>query len=182
MEVWILRLDHRLIRDARTSTHLLLVARAFGASGILYTGRVDKALEEKVQKIVDDWGGSFNIEYRKDWKNTVKEWKGNGGEIIHLTMYGLPIQKVIEKLRLSRKPKLVVVGGAKVPSAVYELANWNISITSQPHSEIAALGVFLHEFFEGKELMKHFEGAKLKIVPQKQGKKIVADDGILNND
>ena len=176
MEVWILRLDHRLMRDSRTSTHLLLVARAFGASGMLYTGRADKVLEERIQKVVDDWGGSFNMKYCNDWKNAVKEWKCNGGEIIHLTMYGLPIQKIIEKIRLSRKPKLVVVGGAKVPSEIYELANWNVSITSQPHSEIAALSVFLHEFFEGKELIKHFDGAKMKIVPQKQGKKIIVDD------
>jgi len=164
------------MRDSRTSTHLLLVARAFGASGMLYSGRADKALEERIQKVVDDWGGSFNMEYCNDWKNAVKEWKGNGGEIIHLTMYGLPIQKIIEKIRLSRKPKLIVVGGAKVPSEIYELANWNVSITSQPHSEIAALSVFLHEFFEGKELIKHFDGAKMKIVPQKQGKKIIVDD------
>jgi tRNA (cytidine56-2'-O)-methyltransferase len=175
MEVRILRLDHRIIRDSRTSTHLLLVARAFGANGVLYTGRVDKALEERVKKVVDDWGGSFKMKFCNDWKSAVKEWKGKGGEIIHLTMYGLPIHKVIEKIRLSQKPKLVVVGGAKVPSEMYELANWNVSITSQPHSEIAALSVFLHEFFEGKELIKDFDGAKLKIVPQKQGKKIIED-------
>ena len=164
------------MRDSRTSTHLLLVARAFGANGVLYTGRVDKALEERVQKVVDDWGGSFKMEYCNDWKSAVKEWRSNGGEIIHLTMYGLPIQKVIERIRLSPKPKLVVVGGSKVPSEMYELANWNISITSQPHSEIAALSVFLHEFFEGKELIKHFDRAKMKIVPQKQGKKIIVED------
>jgi len=164
------------MRDSRTSTHLLLVARAFGANGVLYTGRVDKALEERVQKVKDDWGGSFKMEYCNDWKSAVKEWRSNGGEIIHLTMYGLPIQKVIERIRLSPKPKLVVVGGSKVPSEMYELANWNISITSQPHSEIAALSVFLHEFFEGKELIKHFDRAKMKIVPQKQGKKIIVED------
>jgi len=178
MTVWILRLGHRLIRDSRTSTHLLLVARAFGANKVLYTGRVDKALEEKVQNIVDDWGGSFSIEYCSDWKIAVKEWKIKGGEIIHLTMYGLPIQKFIKKIRLSKKPKLVVVGGSKVPSEIYEIANWNISITSQPHSEIAALSVFLHEFFEGKELIKSFDGAKMKIKPQKRGKKIITNDEV----
>lgn len=164
------------MRDSRTSTHLLLVARAFGADEVLYTGRVDKALEERVKKVVDDWGGSFKMKFCNDWKSAVKGWRGKGGEIIHLTMYGLPIQKVIEKIRLSQKPKLVVVGGAKVPSEMYELANWNVSITSQPHSEVAALSVFLHEFFKGKELIKHFDGAKMKIVPQKQGKKIIVED------
>ncbi len=178
MKVWILRLDHRLIRDSRTSTHLLLVARAFGANKMLYTGRVDKALEERVKNVVDNWGGSFSIKYCSDWKIAVKEWKIKGGEIIHLTMYGLPLQKVIEKIRLSKKSKLVVVGGSKVPSEIYEIADWNISITSQPHSEIAALSVFLHEFFEGKELIKNFDRAKMKIIPQKRGKKIITDDEI----
>lgn len=164
------------MRDSRTSTHLFLVARAFGANGVLYTGRVDKALEERIQKVVDDWGGSFKLEHCNDWKSAVKEWKGNGGEIIHLTMYGLPLQKVIGRIRLSQKPKLVVVGGTKVPSEMYELANWNVSIISQPHSEIAALSVFLHEFFEGKELNRPFDRAKMKIAPQKQGKKIIVED------
>ena len=65
----------------------------------------------------------------------------------------------------------MVVGGAKVPGEVYGLANWNVSVTSQPHSEVSALAVFLHELFEAQELDRVFEGARLSITPQDRGKR-----------
>ncbi|NIS35916.1 MAG: tRNA (cytidine(56)-2'-O)-methyltransferase, partial [Actinobacteria bacterium] len=40
-------------------------------------------------------------------------------------------------------PLLVVVGAAKVSFDVYEAADWNVAVTNQPHSEVAALAVFL---------------------------------------
>ena len=64
-----------------------------------------------------------------------------------------------------------MIGGEKVPGEVYGLADYNIAVTNQPHSEVAALAVFLHEYFSGKELDKKFRG-RLKIVPQAAGKKI----------
>jgi predicted SpoU family rRNA methylase len=36
---------------------------------------------------------------------------------------------------------------------------------------VAALAIFLHEYFAGRELRKRFDG-RLKIVPQEFGKKI----------
>ena len=66
-----------------------------------------------------------------------------------------------------------ILGGAKVSRAVYDIADWNISITSQPHSEISALSVFLHILFQGAELEKNYENARIYIVPQRHGKKIV---------
>jgi tRNA (cytidine56-2'-O)-methyltransferase len=68
--------------------------------------------------------------------------------------------------------KLVVVGGTKVPGGVYGLADWNVSVTSQPHSEVSALAVFLHEFFGGRELGGVFEGARLRVSPQERGKRV----------
>ena len=41
------------------------------------------------------------------------------------------------------KPAVVVVGGTKVPSEVFHLSDYNISVGNQPHSEVAALAVFL---------------------------------------
>jgi len=38
---------------------------------------------------------------------------------------------------------MIIVGGAKVPAIVYEFADWNVAIASQPYSEISALSVFL---------------------------------------
>jgi len=173
MEVWVLRLRHRLIRDSRITTHLMLVARAFGARGVFYSGRRDETLERRMGEFVEDWGGPFDVEYREDWKRVVREWKEGGGEAIHLTMYGLPMQDVIKSIRASKGDKLVVVGGAKVPGEVYKLVDWNVAVTSQPHSEVGALGVFLHEFFEGKELSRQFDNARLRVVPQERGKKII---------
>jgi len=88
-------------------------------------------------------------------------------------MYGLPIQSVISPIRESSKDKLVIVGGAKVPGEVFQEADWNVSVTSQPHSEISALCIFLHELFEGRELSRTFEDAKMEIVPQARGKMVI---------
>ena len=113
------------------------------------------------------------MEYVQDWRRVVKEWREDGGEVVHLTVYGLPLQDIIEQVIASPKDKLVLVGGAKVPGAAYELADWNVSVTSQPHSEVSALSVFLHELFEGRELSREFEKAGIRAVPQAKGKKIV---------
>jgi len=61
----------------------------------------------------------------------------------------------------------------KVPTEVYQLADYNIGVTSQPHSEVAALAIFLHEYAEGKELEKEFGDAKIRIIPQAKTKKVV---------
>jgi tRNA (cytidine56-2'-O)-methyltransferase len=86
-------------------------------------------------------------------------------------MYGLPLQNVISSIKSNSEDKIVVVGGTKVSQELYHLADWNIAVTSQPHSEVSALAVFLHEIFEGKELNGRYQDAKLKIIPQEKGKK-----------
>ena len=69
----------------------------------------------------------------------------------------------------------MIVGSQKVPSEFYsaEVSDFNVAVGNQPHSECAALAIFLDRFFEGETLGKPFENAKLKIVPQERGKKIV---------
>ena len=133
MQVKVLRLDHRRVRDARITTHVCLTARALGSSGVFLSGDHDKKLMENVQDVVKRWGGNFQVEYRKGWQNILDEWKKGGGEIVHLTMYGEPVQEVTPKIRASNKDKLVVVGGSRVPSQVYQEADWNVSVTTQPH-------------------------------------------------
>jgi tRNA (cytidine56-2'-O)-methyltransferase len=165
----ILRLGHRPSRDKRISTHLLLAARAFGAHDAVYTGIKDVALEESISKVVQEWGGDFSVGYSGSWKKVTNAWKGR---IIHLTMYGLPVEDVIAEIKADRFPKLIVVGGAKVPSEIYGVADWNVAVTNQPHSEVSALALFLHELHGGKELSLKFPGAKLTIVPQAKMKKI----------
>lgn len=169
MKVTVLRLGHRPERDKRLSTHLLLAARAFGADDAVYAGTRDPRLEESVRGIVEEWGGGFTVEYTENWRRVVRGWEG---DVVHLTMYGLPVQDTVPEIRDSPRAKLVVVGGPKVPRDVYDAATWNVSVTTQPHSEVSALAVFLHMLHEGSELGKSFEGARLRVMPKSRGKHV----------
>jgi tRNA (cytidine56-2'-O)-methyltransferase len=169
MSITVLRLGHRPQRDKRLSTHLLLAARAFGANNAIYTGIKDDSLESSIEGVVDNWGGDFKLEYSETWRSQVKEWPG---KVIHLTMYGESVQDVIEDIKITSEAKLVVVGGAKVPGELYALADWNVAVTDQPHSEVSALAVFLHLLLEGKEYSRIFDGAKLRVKPMKHGKEM----------
>jgi len=171
-EVYVFRLGHRPERDKRLTTHVMLAARALGVRGVYYSGERDVNVERKINDVTTRWGGPFFVEYVNDWKGFMKKWR-RIGEIIHLTMYGLPIQDVISKIKSSEKKKLVVVGGPKVPREVFEVSSYNVAVTSQPHSEVSALAIFLHELFEGKELTKSFSEAKIIVIPQAKGKKVI---------
>jgi len=168
-DVTILRLSHRPSRDKRVSTHLFLAARALGALKATYTGTRDPSLEESIKKISNEWGGEFKVIFSDNWKSTVKKWKG---KIVHLTMYGIPFKEVIEEIKATSEPLLIIVGGAKVPGEIYGEANWNLSVTTQPHSEVSALALFLNELFDGKYLNHEFPNAKIRINPSKKGKEI----------
>ncbi|MEM3093651.1 MAG: tRNA (cytidine(56)-2'-O)-methyltransferase, partial [Candidatus Caldarchaeum sp.] len=67
---------------------------------------------------------------------------------------------------------LVVVGGEKVEGGVFRLADFNVAITSQPHSEAAALAVFLDWLQEGRELERVYDDARILVEPSERGKKI----------
>ena len=153
------------------STHVILAARAFGASGATYTGDRDPGLEESIGRVVSEWGGAFSFGFSGSWRSVISGWRGR---VVHLTMYGLPVQEVIPEIRGDGSDILVVVGGAKVPGEIYGLADWNVSVTSQPHSEVSALAVFLHELREGEELGISFQGARRRVVPQARGKRVEA--------
>ncbi len=169
----VLRLGHRIERDKRLTSHVALVARAFGADEMYYTGDKDPVVEQTVKKVVEKWGGTFQIHYISSWRELIKDWKG---KTVHLTMYGLSIRDTIQTIRsifLEGIPLLVIVGSEKVDAEVYSLADYNVSITNQPHSEAAALAVFLDRLYEGAELDKEFPGALYKVVPTPKGKKVL---------
>ncbi len=170
-EVIVLRLGHRKERDKRISTHVALVARAFGASGVIYSGEKDEVMEKSIVDVVERWGGPFFISYERNWKGWLKAFNGVK---VHLTMYGVPFQKKMDRIReeASSRKLCVVVGSEKVPSELYGLADHNIAIGNQPHSEVGALAVFLYELFD-RNLKEEFKGARLKILPQERGKKVV---------
>ena len=167
----ILRLSHRIARDKRISTHLGLTSRAFLADKMYYSGQKDSSLESSIIKINKNFGSNFTIEFIKDPIKLVKEKKTNNYFIVHLTCYGLRIMEKIQEIR-KKKKILVVIGSEKVPTDFYHIADLNISISNQPHSELSALAIFLHEYFEGKELSLNFDNAKISINPSERGKNI----------
>jgi len=169
------RMGHRKGRDPRISTHVALTARAFGANGMFFSGDKDPKFEESVRKVISNWGGEFTIEYVKSWKAFLSNWRLTG-KLVHLTMYGLNLHDVIEEIRSCDKELLIIVGGQKVPGELYSLADWNVSITNQPHSEVSALAVFLHELLQGDEFKKEYPGAKISILPRARGKEVIKKD------
>jgi tRNA (cytidine56-2'-O)-methyltransferase len=169
-EVAILRLGHRPGRDDRMTTHVGLTARALGADRVVFEERASGS-RDTVRDITDRFGGPFEAELTGSPKALIRDWEG---PIAHLTMYGLPVQEAIDDVREARRgaPLLVVVGAEKVPFEVYEGADYNVGVTNQPHSEVAALGVFLDHLFEGRELGREFEDADRRVVPKATGKKV----------
>ena len=166
----VLRLGHRIGRDKRITTHVALVARAFGADKIFISTN-DRKIEKNIQSICKRFGGDFQIETGLDYKKIIKQWNGT---IVHLTMYGDELDKSINKIDKNRD-LLVIVGAEKVPSQIYDMADFNISVGNQPHSEVAALAIFLDRYTGGKWQEKQFNG-KIEILPSNKGKKVVSKD------
>ncbi|WP_232688339.1 tRNA (cytidine(56)-2'-O)-methyltransferase [Halobacterium zhouii] len=169
-EVAVLRYGHRPGRDDRMTTHVGLTARALGADRAILPGNASQS-EETVADITDRFGGPFEVESTEELPATVRDWEG---VVVHLTMYGEPVQDVIGDVQDAREsdPLLVVVGGEKVPGEVYEEADWNVAVTNQPHSEVAGLAVFLDSLFEGRELSQEYEDARSRVIPQECGKRV----------
>lgn len=167
----VLRLGQRYVRDDRTLSHLCLVSRALGAESINLED-VEKDVTATVEGVNRTWGGDFQVILGAPWRRVIQDAKKEGRTVIHLTMYGEPLQEVVSKLRDLDKI-LVVVGGPKVPGKVYHEADYNVAVTSQPHSEIAALAIALHEIQSGEELKRAFQKSRLRILPSARGKRVV---------
>ncbi len=177
LQIVVLKLDHRPERDKRLTTHVGLVARAFGATEFWISGLQDPNIPETIHRVSSQWGNrSFQVITGVKWQTRIRSWKKDGGDIIHLTMYGLHVDDVISQIRTSPHPKLIVVGGPKVPIDVFRLADYNVAIGHQPHSEVAALSVFLDRLFEGQILHRKFPDATLEIEPTPHGKRVTESD------
>ena len=68
---------------------------------------------------------------------------------------------------------VVVVGGTKVPGELFGIADYNIAVGNQPHSEVAALAVFLDTWL-GEVNPERFSGGDVEVIPSESGKKIVS--------
>ncbi|HIH01805.1 TPA: tRNA (cytidine(56)-2'-O)-methyltransferase [Thermoplasmata archaeon] len=163
----VLRLGHRPSRDKRVTTHVALAARALGADQV-WVSTKDAELENTVGSVVSRFGGDFSIRTGVRWREVVKSWSGKS---VHLTMYGQRIDEVMPLLSKT-DDLLVIVGAEKVPREVYDLVDFNVSVGNQPHSEIAALAVFLDRLTEGGSLYRD-TGGRMRVVPNPRGKTVV---------
>lgn len=154
-DYYVLRLNHRIERDKRLTTHIALIARAFGCKGFIYTGEEDIKLEQSIKKVNNTWSpnNDFTISYWDDWIKNLKLILNTDTILVHLTMYGQKIQEIQNEIYSSfnegKKNLIFVVGGAKVPDVIYKLSKYNVSITNQPHSEAGALAVALDRIIPG---------------------------------
>jgi tRNA (cytidine56-2'-O)-methyltransferase len=169
-EVVVLRLGHRPGRDNRMTTHVGLTARALGADRVIISGAASGS-KGTIEDITDRFGGPFDAELTEEPRAVVREFEGT---VVHLTMYGVPIQEVESEISGEHEegPLLIVVGAEKVPFDVYERADYNVGVTNQPHSEVAGLAVFLDRLFEGRELDREWAGATHRVIPKATGKQV----------
>jgi len=168
----ILRIGHRVFRDSRVTSHVCLTARALGADGVIIADREDKVVESTIRDVTNRFGGPFHVQSGVSWRKAVRDWRASGSKVVHLTAYGLPLPKVLPEIQNMTYDIMVVVGSEKVPGEVFKIADWNISVTSQPMSEVAALAIFLDWYHDHKEFDKVFSNARLRIVPSRNGKEI----------
>jgi tRNA (cytidine56-2'-O)-methyltransferase len=166
----VVRIGQRLVRDDRVTTHVALVSRGFGAERI-YMTEINPEIKDTIGKINNTWGGNFEVVFIEKWKPIVKKKKDEGFKVVHLSRYGESINDAQEKIR-EEENLLIVVGAEKVPREIYELADYNIGVGSQPHSEISALAILLDRIQKGKQFEKEFPNAKRKIIPTKNGKNV----------
>ena len=168
----VLRMGHRFFRDSRVTTHVCLTARALGADGVIIADREDKALEATIGEVVRRFGGNFSIESGKPWRKTIRDWSDEGGKVVHLTAYGLRLPDVVQEINNANGGILVVVGSEKMPGEVFKLADWNVSVTNQPMSEVAALAVFLDWHLQHRAFDKVFPNGQVEIIPSSDQKQV----------
>jgi len=174
-EIEVLRLGHRLGRDPRITTHLALVSRAMGASNFVLAGDEDEKLFSNIHSVNERFGHGLSCRYEKSPMRMLREIANSDKEskpiIIHLTMYGEPFKEVIPNIPKD-KSVVVVVGGAKVPGELFKISDFNIAVGNQPHSEVAALALFLDSWTDGEGFNREFSEPQLVISPSKSGKDV----------
>ena len=153
-----------------------LTARAFGADEIVLAGDRDPSPLETWDSVTERFGGNFESRYEESplsWLRSTSKF----GEvtIVHLTMYGEAWRDATPSIPTD-KPVVVVVGGTKVPSEVFHLSDYNISVGNQPHSEVAALAVFLDSWLGPIDSKSKFEGAQIKVLPSASGKIVINEE------
>lgn len=170
MPVHVLRLGHRPERDKRTTTHVALTARAFGAERMILPV-ADGRVAETLADVGERFGGDFEVVHEPSWRSVIRDWEG---PVVHLTMYGRHVDEAADEIPAG--DLLVVVGASKVPGEVYDLVDHNVAVGHQPHSEVAALAVLLDRVMGPEGLHPGYEG-QIRVVPRDRGKHVVEKEG-----
>ena len=166
-DIRIMRIGHRPERDKRVTTHVALCSRALGAKEV-FVDTYDPKLEENIHSVSENFGGDSSVKTGVKWQDAVKEFDG---KVVHLTMYGRRLDEALPEI-----PKdediMIIVGAEKVPPEVYQRADFNVSVGNQPHSEIAALAIFLY-LYTGGETLYADKGGRMTVIPNERGKTVV---------
>ncbi len=170
MAIEVVRIGQRLVRDDRVTTHVALVSRSFGARRI-YMTEVNPEIKDTIQKINSTWGGDFEVVFVDNSQSIIKRRKKEGFKVVHLSMYGQSINCIQGDIQ-AESDLLIIVGARKVPREIYELADYNVGVGGQPHSEISALAVLLDRIQDGRQFDLEFPNAKQRIIPAKSGKNV----------
>jgi tRNA (cytidine56-2'-O)-methyltransferase len=174
IDIEVLRLGHRRGRDPRITTHLALVSRAMGVGEFLLSGDEDNKLFENVVSVNERFGHGLSCRYEKNplkYLRNIVKGDEKRPKIVHLTMYGEPFKSTTPSIP-TEDGVIVIVGGAKVPGEIFKISDYNIAVGNQPHSEVAALALFLDALTEGDGFNQEFPNAKLIINPSKSGKDV----------
>ncbi len=175
MRIEVLRLGHRPQRDKRITTHVCLTARLLGARAV-HLAEEDAHVVDSVRDLSKRFGGDFSINDGTGWKGVVRQWQAKGGQVIHLTMYGEPLGKSTPRILADGRDVLVVVGAEKVPGDLYQMADHNVAVGNQPHSEVAALALLMDRLRDGEWEADTFEGAEVTVIPEAHGKRVESKD------
>lgn len=171
MNLEVLRLGHRPQRDKRITSHVCLTARALGARAV-HIAEADASVAGSVQDVADRFGGDFRVRDDTGWKGPIKAWKEAGGQVVHLTMYGRPLHEAVPDIVARGTDIMLVVGAEKVPGDLYKMADENVAVGNQPHSEVAALALVMDRLRGGAWETDEFPGADLRVVPTARGKQV----------
>jgi tRNA (cytidine56-2'-O)-methyltransferase len=144
----------------QNSLDLCVTSRALGASEITFIGKKDTQLADYMNKMASKWGGKFKVSFAKSYQEFMKS--SDKAIKIYLTRYGTSLTEKSAMISTYKRIVLIVTDKEDV-DYINKVADFKISITSQPHCSAAAIAVFLHEYYKGRELAMHFENAKYKI-------------------
>jgi tRNA (cytidine56-2'-O)-methyltransferase len=144
----------------------------------MYLASKDKGVVQSILDVDERFGSSmFFVTDDVSWKTCIKEWKAQGGIVVHLTMFGLNLPDLGSQISKHPEKILIVIGAEKVPGEVYELADYNLAISNQPHSEISSLAIFLYYLYGDEGLTREFPKAQMRVVPCVKGKLVVENAG-----